>query len=129
MLPEADRVVNVAMHLLFDPLIRDSVEAVDFQLFVCRPRPYLVSFRATVTRRAPATGDAHEIVEVGYEPRGGFVSMIVRQFAPRLAFWFDPARSTPWIAHRIPLYSSGPDVVVVRDGVSYERLENGNQPD
>ena len=55
--------------------------------------------------------------------------MIVRQFAPRLVFWFDPARSNPWIAHRLPLYSSGPDVVVVREGVSYERLKNGHKPD
>lgn len=124
-LPEGDRVVNVAMNLLFEPLVRSQVEAVDFKLFVCRPRPYLVSFQARVSRRVPATEEEHEIVEVSYEPRGGFVSLIVRQFAPRLVFWFDPARPNPWIAHRIPLYSSGPDVVVVRKGVSYERLENG----
>ena len=123
-LPEGDRVVNVAMNLLFEPLVRGRVETIDFQLFVCRPRPYLVSFQARVSRRVPATAEAHEIVEVGYEPRGGLVSLIVRQFAPRLVFWFDPARANPWIAHRLPLYSSGPDVVVVRDGVAYERLEN-----
>jgi len=128
-LPEGDRVVNVAMHLLFDPLIRGSVETIDFKFFVCRPRPYLLSFRASVTRRTPATDGAHEIVEVGDEPRGGFVSMIVRQFAPRLIFWFDPARGNPWIAYRLPLYASGPDIVVVRDGVSYKRLKNGNHPD
>jgi len=123
-LPEGDRVVNAAANLLFEPLIRGNVKAIDFQFFVCRPRPYLVSFQATVTRRDPATADAHEVVEVRYEPRGGFVSMIVRQFAPRLIFWFDPARQNPWIAYRLPLYSSGPDVVILRDGVSYERLKN-----
>ena len=125
-LPEEDRVVNVAMHLLFEPLVRGDVEAVDFEFFVCRPRPYIVSFQARVSRRVPATEDAHEIVEIAYEPRGGFVAMIVRQFAPRLVFWFDPARANPWIAHRMPLYSSGPDVVVLRDGISLERLENGD---
>jgi len=124
-LPERDRVVNVAMNLLFEPLVRDRAETVDFQIFVCRPRPYLVSFRARVSRHIPAVNGTHEIIEVGYEPRGGLVSLIVRQFAPRLVFWFDPARSNAWIAHRLPLYSSGPDVVVVREGVSYERLENG----
>ena len=123
-LPEVDHVVNVAMNLLFQPLVRGNVEAVNFQFFVCRPRPYLVSFRAKVSRHVPATDSAHEIVEIGYEPRGGLVSMIVRQFAPHLVFWFDPARANPWIAHRLPLYSSGPDVVVMRNGVSYERLEN-----
>jgi len=123
-LPEGDRVVNVAMNLLFAPLVQGEVETVDFKLFVCRPRPYLVPFQASVTRHVPATDDAHEIVEVVYEPRGGFVSMIVRQFAPRLVFWFDPARSNPWIAHRLPLYSSGPDVVVVRDGVAFTSLGN-----
>ena len=125
-LPDSDRVVNVPLNLLFSSLVEGREETVDFQLFVCRPRLYFVPFQARIERRQPATEGAPGLIEVRYEPRGGLVALIVRRFAPELAFWFDPDRPNPWIAHRLPLYSSGPDVVVVREGVRFERLQNGN---
>ena len=36
---------------------------------------------------------------------------------PKLSFWFDPRSASPWLAHRIPLYSKGPEVFVIRDGL------------
>ena len=124
-LPESDRVVNVPYNLLFSPLVDGSAETMDFQIFVCRPRPYLVSFRAGVERREPTSASEPGLVEISFEPQGGLISFIARRFAPELVFWFEPKRANPWIAHRFPLYSSGPDVVVVREGVSYGRLMNG----
>ena len=43
--------------------------------------------------------------------------MLARQIAPKLSFWFDPRSPHEWVAHRLPLYSGGPEVTVVRDDV------------
>jgi hypothetical protein len=40
-----------------------------------------------------------------------------RTDTPRLSFWFDRAKPNPWLAHRIPLYGDGPEVLVIRDGI------------
>jgi hypothetical protein len=45
---------------------------------------------------------------------------------PRLSFWFDPTTPTPWLAYRLPLYSKGPEVLVVRDGVPTRWLADEN---
>ena len=49
---------------------------------------------------------------------GPILSFIARAVTPQLSFWFDPAAPSRWLAHRMPLYSDGPEVVVVRQGVS-----------
>ena len=59
-LPEGDRVVNVAMHLLFEPLLRGEVETVDFRLFVCRPRPYLTHLRCSPWTSAAESNASHQ---------------------------------------------------------------------
>jgi hypothetical protein len=45
---------------------------------------------------------------------------------PKLSMWFDRRVSNPWIAHRIPLYSKGPEVFVIRDGVPSAALRRPN---
>jgi hypothetical protein len=57
-------------------------------------------------------------IEVRYGPDfGSVVSMVARSFAPRLSFWFDADEPHGWMGHRLPLYSGGPEVIVVREGV------------
>jgi len=116
-LPDPDRVANVPMNLFFLPLARGSAERLDFQLFLCSGGPRLVDFQAT---RAPSNGrDAPpEIVEIRYGPElGPVLSLIAPSFLPRLSFWFDRAEPYRWLAHRMPLYSDGPEVLVIRDGI------------
>ena len=116
-LPDPDRVANVPMNLLFLPLVRGSEERLDFQLFLCRGGPRLVSFRAT---RAPSNDHegSQEIVEIRFEPDlGPLLSLIAPSFLPKLSFWFARAKPHHWLAHRIPLYSDGPEVLVIRDGI------------
>jgi hypothetical protein len=116
-LPEQDRVANVPMNLFFLPLVRGDAERLDFQLFLCGGGPRLVDFEAT---RVPANGSQgpQEVVEVRYGPHlGPILSLVAPGFLPRLSFWFDRAQPHRWLAHRLPLYSSGPEVLVIRDGV------------
>ncbi len=40
----------------------------------------------------------------------------------RLAFWFDD-HDDGNLVHRLPLYTRGPNVMVVRDGVSLQELK------
>jgi hypothetical protein len=120
-LPEADRVVNVPMNLFFLPLLRGEVERLHFQMFLCRGEPQLLDFEAWVEQRG--NGAQRQVVEVRYRPQlGSLVAPVAAHFLPRLSFWFDPAARNPWIAHRLPLYTGGPEVVVARDGVPLELL-------
>ena len=115
-LPAADRVVNVPMNLFFLPLLRGETESLHFQMFLCRGAPRLLDFEARVEQRT--NGTHRPVVEVRYRPElGTLVSLVAQHFVPRLSFWFDPAAENPWIAHQIPLYSGGPEVVVAREGV------------
>jgi hypothetical protein len=116
-LPEHDRVANVPMNLFFLPLVRGEAERLDFQLFLCGGGPRLVDFEAT---RAPDGGPTTPsgLVEVRYGPNlGPLLSLVAPHFVPKLSFWFDRAEPHRWLAHRLPLYSDGPEVFVIRDGI------------
>jgi hypothetical protein len=117
-LPENDRVANVPLNLLFDPLVKGDVSTVDFQILLCRGEAKLLDFQAKVVRRDDGTDGSEQLVEVRYGPDFGSVfSLLARAVVPRLSFWFNPASPSPWIAHRMPLYTDGPEVFVVRQGI------------
>jgi hypothetical protein len=107
-----DRVVNVPIGLLFQPLARGEQERLQFQILLCRPEARIIDFEAWVESRPEGRA-----IEVRYAPDLGFASFIARTMIPRLAFWYDPAAPHHWVAHRVPLYSGGPEVTIVRDGV------------
>lgn len=116
-LPKSDRVVNVPLNLLFLPLVRGDLEKVHFQFFMCRGGPRLLDFEAHVAGRNGSNG-GRKLVEVRYGPDfGAVLSLIAQGLIPKLSFWFDPDARQAWIAHRLPLYSRGPEVFVIRDGV------------
>jgi hypothetical protein len=113
-LPSEDRVVNVPLNLFFLPLATGEVDSLDFQLFLCRPDARLIDFEAWIE------GGRGDSIEVRYAPDFGFVSPLARTLVPipKLSVWFDPTAPHAWQAHRLPLYSGGPEVFVVRDDVS-----------
>jgi hypothetical protein len=122
-LPSHDRIANVPLNLLFDPLVKGDVSKVDFQILLCRSNAKLVDFQAKVVRREDGTDGSEQLVEVRYGPDfGSFFSLMARAVVPRLSFWFDPASPSPWIAHRMPLYTDGPEVFVVRQGIETNTL-------
>jgi hypothetical protein len=90
---------------------------VNFQFFMCRGGPRLLDFEARVAARNGSKRGGN-LVEVRYGPDfGAVVSLIAQGLIPQLSFWFDPDAQDAWIAHRLPLYSKGPEVFVIRDGV------------
>jgi hypothetical protein len=120
-LPAQDHVVNVPLNLLFDPLVRGKVREVHFQLALCHLEGgRLVDATARVAAESPDTepsGKPGHLVEVRYElDLGPILSRLAAPFLPRLSFWFDESRPGGWIAHRMPLFSKGPTVLVVRHG-------------
>ena len=122
-LPSHDRIANVPLHLLFDPLVKGDATTVDFQILLCRSHAKLVDFQARVVRRDEDTNGSEHLVEVRYGPDFGSVfSLLAKAIMPRLSFWFDPASPNPWIAHRMPLYTDGPEVFVVRQGIETNTL-------
>ncbi len=122
-LPKHDRVANVPLHLLFDPLIKGDAATVDFQILLCGSHAKLMDFQARVVRRDDDADGSERLVEVRYGPDfGTFFSLLAKAVVPRLSFWFDPASPSPWIAHRMPLYADGPEVFVVRQGIETNTL-------
>jgi hypothetical protein len=126
-LPPADRVANVALSLLFEPLVRGDAGSLAFQLFLCEGGARVMDFEAHVERRAAGAHGPGSLVEVRYRPDlGAVASLVAEHLVPRLSFWFDPQAAQPWLAHRLPLYSKGPEVMVVRDGIPTRWLVDGN---
>jgi len=117
-LPEDDRVANVPLNLLFMPLVRGEVDRVDFQYFLCRGGPRIMDFRAHLAGE-PVGRDGSRIIEVSYGPDLGRVgSWLARRLMPKLSFWFEAGQHASYLAHRMPLFSKGPEVVVVREGAA-----------
>lgn len=126
-LPEDDRVANVPLNLLFQPLVEGTTDEVTFQLLLCRFGARLIDIDAHVVPRPTETPESNPIIEVEYQPNfGRFVSLMANQWVPKLSIWFDPRVKNPWVAHRIPLYSKGPEVFVIRDGIPNAWLGRGN---
>jgi hypothetical protein len=126
-LPKQDRVANVPLSLLFQPLIDGTTDEVTFQLLLCRFGARLIDIDAHIVPQHGGEEAANPIVEVEYRPNfGRFVSLAVQRWMPKLSIWFDRRVSNPWIAHRIPLYSKGPEIFVIRDGVPDALLRRSN---
>jgi hypothetical protein len=125
-LPEDDRVANVPLNLLFLPLVEGTTDEVNFQVLLCRFGARLVNIDAHIASRGTdAAGNS--IVEVEYRPNfGGFLSAVAGRWLPRLSVWFDSSAASAWIAHRIPLYSKGPEVFVIREGIPSSLLVRPN---
>lgn len=125
-LPHEDRIANVPLNLLLVPLARGEQKHLRFQLMICRGGPRLINAHAKVKNRHPGPNGVGEIVEVSYELDLGFgISQIAKPFIPNVAVWFDPTRPDAWVAHRMPLFSKGPEVLVVRQGIPLEALRDG----
>lgn len=124
-LPKRDRVVNVPLNLLFQPLVNGDADVIDFDVLLCRARgARIVSAQARV---ADATGESDgRLVEIRYQlDFGPVLSRLAAPFMPRMSFWFDESSPGAWIGHRMPLFSKGPTVLVVRSGVSPNLLGAG----
>ncbi len=121
-LPTDDRVANTPMHLLFLPIIRGEVERIRFQLFVCRGGATLHDFVA-LAGGPPVTRDGRTIQEIRYGPDlGRWVSWVASRVLPKLSFWFDTSHRGEYVAHRMPLYSKGPEILMIRSGVEFPAL-------
>lgn len=115
-LPAEDRVANVTLNLLFQPIARGDSEQESFDLFFCGLGIRFVTFWANRAPQ-PMGGGNEQAVEVRYGPDLGVVTFIATAVAPKLSMWFTPTRPHAWVAHRLPLYGGGPEVFVIRDDV------------
>ncbi|MBW2421446.1 MAG: hypothetical protein JRH19_23095, partial [Deltaproteobacteria bacterium] len=114
-LPKEDRVANVPLNLLFQPLARGERKRLKFQVFLCLGGPRLVNFIAKAA--GEGKGKKSQVREIRYGPDfGKMFSWVVDTVTPELYFWFDAGGEGQYIGHRMPLYSKGPEVLIVRDG-------------
>jgi len=84
----------------------------------------VLDFAANIKGERPPPGTDFRIVEIEYKPElGPVLSVLARGFVPNLSFWFDANGSGTYLAHRMPLFSKGPEVTIVRDGLSPSILD------
>ncbi len=122
-LPMRDSVVNVPLQLLFQPLATGEAEEVRFQLAMCRGGPRLQDMVATRGPRLDRHG--REVIEIHYGPDfGNAMAWLTTRVLPRFSFWFDP-RGGRYLGHRMPLYRKGPDITLVRQGLTLPDLGIG----
>ena len=115
-LPKTDRVVNVPMQLFFLPLVRGDVEETRFQIAICKDGP---AFHEMIAVHGPRKklGD-REVLEIRYGPDfGKTVAFFASRLMPSFSFWFD-VKTGEYLGHRMPLYRDGPEVTLVRSGIS-----------
>lgn len=126
-LPRGDRVANVPLNLLFLPLVRGETESIDFQFVLCRFGARLLDARAVVAGRRREGNE--EYVEIQYSLHlGSFLNRLAAPFLPRLSVWFGGQQQGSWVGHRMPLFSKGPTVVVMRSGIEPAALGLGDSP-
>jgi hypothetical protein len=132
-----DRVANVVVSQLLGPLVAARAGSFDFAILICRPDARIVTARAEVVGTAPtvaagaagadeANGANGELVEVETAvDLGPVLGRLLAPFLPRVSMWFDPQDAqdaAAWIGQRMPLFSKGPTVLVLRSGVSPARV-------
>lgn len=115
-LPEDDRVVNVPLPYLFRSLATGELEKLRFQLAFCHDGPLL---RNMIAVRGPRISRAgREVVEIRYGPDfGRAIAWLTSQLLPTFSFWFD-ARDGQYLGHRMPLHRKGPEILLVRKGLT-----------
>jgi hypothetical protein len=110
-----DRVVNVPMQMLFEPLVEGDVETLQFQIALCNDGP--VIHRMIATRAPIFERDGRRILEIRYGPDlGKTVAWFASRLLPSFSFWFD-ADDGSYLGHRMPLHRKGPEVLLVRQGL------------
>jgi len=119
-IPDGDRVVNVPMQLLFQPLVEGEVDSVRFKIATCADGPVLhemIAVRAGTTLR-----NGRRIVEIEYGPDfGETVAWLASRLLPSFSFWFD-AQDGSYLGHRMPLHRKGPEITLVRQGLTPVQL-------
>lgn len=111
-----DRVVNVPMQLLFTPLVSGERDAIHFQIAACDEGPVLHDMIAI--RGKTRTQAGRKIVEIEYGPDfGEAIAWLASRLLPSFSFWFD-ADSGAYLGHRMPLHRKGPEITLVRQGLT-----------
>jgi len=110
-LPERDQIVNIPLNLLLKTVAAGKEDKAVFQTLVCGDKIELLDTSVERTAIREKTG----IVETRYRfDLGVFVSLLAMPFVPRISFWFESGYPYAWVGHRMPLYSNGPTVLVLR---------------
>ncbi|HVP27592.1 MAG TPA: hypothetical protein VMW35_00350 [Myxococcota bacterium] len=112
-LPAHERVANVPMNLLLEPLATGEQREIDFQFLACRAARVVDATARVAHPDAASPGP----IEVRSELDLGWLTPLARGFLPHFSFWFDPTRAGAWVAHRMPIFTGGPEVLIVRHGV------------
>lgn len=123
-LPKPDRVVNVPLNLLFQLLGPGGVDRIQTRVFFCLGGARMLGFTGKLAGElGEVDPEGRRIQEARYGPDGkSFLSWAAKGFAPKISFWIDVNHPGVYVAHRMPLYSGGPVVYVILDGIEPSRV-------
>lgn len=127
-LPRPDRVVNVPLNLFLLPLARGEVREERFQVLACGNPIRFIDARARVTARTPPSDGSPRLVRIRCRfELGPLPSTLAGPFLPKLVFWFDMRSPNAWAGYRAPLYTDGPNILLLRRPLRPLALETGGR--
>ena len=92
----------------------------EFQIAACEDGPTLYDMIAV--RGDTRTKRGRRVIEVEYGPDfGKAVAWLAARLLPSFSFWFD-ADSGAYLGHRMPLHRKGPEITLVRQGLTPPEL-------
>ena len=66
--------------------------------------------------------EGRRVIEIEYGPDfGRTIAFLASRLLPSFSFWFDAADGT-YLGHRMPLYREGPNVTLVRQGLTPDAI-------
>jgi len=125
-LPKEDRLAMIPGNLFLQPLLRGETKQIHFQIASCDGVAGF-HFINVVGELAP-TKPSHvgpDITKIDiHVDLGSVLNKIIVPLLPKVAFWFDTP-SHLWLGHRIPTYTDGPTVILVREPTTAKTLLYG----
>lgn len=111
-LPNPDRVANVILAQALVPLAAQGQGEEPFQILICKPTVRVVSALARVSQRDGWKKKNLVEIRTGAD-LGPVLNRLLAPWLPSISIWFD-GEQPAWLGHRVPLFSKGPTVTVLR---------------
>jgi hypothetical protein len=111
----ADTWAGSSVAIPIEHLLREGGErSMKIQVFICVPRPGIVTLEVTANRRPGSWADYDApVIAVRMRPKLGWWDVIIAPFLPKLNAWFDPRRDFRLVGAEVAQYYRGPEILMV----------------
>jgi len=126
-LPKEDRLAMIPGNLFLQPLLRGETKQIRFQIASCDGVAgfHFINVAGELAAPSKQSGTGLDITKIDiHVDLGSVLNKVIVPLLPKVAFWFDTP-SHLWLGHRIPTYTHGPTVILVREPTTAKTLLYG----